>query len=75
MAVYVCMRGLTLDEIGTSVAAGETFADDLGCEAEVCAAFAAAEVRIMAGKVFVSGRGEGNGVEVGKEACWGGVGG
>ncbi len=45
-----CVGGLTLDKIGSSVTAGEAFADDLRGKAEICAAFAAAEVGGVAGE-------------------------
>ncbi len=50
MGVEGGMGGLTLDKIGSSVTAGESFADDLGSKTKVCAAFAAAKVGGVAGE-------------------------
>jgi hypothetical protein len=47
------------------VAAGETFADDLGGEAKVCATFAAAEMGSVPGKEFALWGNDGGGVQIG----------
>lgn len=58
------MGGLPLDEIGAPVTAGEAFADDLGGEAEVGAAFATAEMGGVAGEELSFGGNDGGGVEI-----------
>ena len=64
VGMEVCMRWLALNEVGSAVAPGEAFTDYLISEAEVGAAFIAAEVRGVTGEEFVSGRVDGDRIEV-----------
>ena len=74
--VYAGVARLALDEVGTTVPACEAFADDLGCEAEVCRAFRAPQMRCVAIEELAFRRQHGSCGRVGRSrGCNEGIGG
>ncbi len=65
-----CVGGLALDQVCSAVASCEAFADDLGGETEVCAAFATAEVRGVAREELSFWGGDEDWVDIRESGRW-----